>query len=305
MRTVYAGVDNGNKATKSSREIAYESGVSEFNSEPTNMQNTIIFTNKYFSYGESRMSVLKDKTVNSDTFVLTIPAIIDAAHKDGIVEGEEFSVSLGVGLPLSVFGTDKNKFKDYFLNRGRTEVVYNGKKYVFTISECSVYPQGYAAILMAYSSVSTYRTINFVDIGGYTTDIGRLHFGKLENTSCASINSGVINLFNQIKDEVGKIGYNLSETDVEGILTDGFGIPEVDILARRIADKYVNTMLGEIKERGFELKLDTIFIGGGSELLSSVLRNNKDVNAMSIMDRFANAKAYETLIRKEAGRRSA
>ena len=58
-------------------------------------------------------------------------------------------VHIAAGLPLTSFGRDKQKFRNYLLRDSQpVQFSYEGESYTVTIAEVSLYPQGYAAILM-------------------------------------------------------------------------------------------------------------------------------------------------------------
>ena len=58
---------------------------------------------------------------------------------------------------------------------------------------------------------------------------------------------------------------------------------------------YLKELLGALRERGLDLKLPTVFAGGGAELLGQRLYS-KEINTVVNLDRFANAEGYKLLL---------
>lgn len=58
---------------------------------------------------------------------------------------------------------------------------------------------------------------------------------------------------------------------------------------------YCKELLNALRERGLDLRLPTVFAGGGAELLESRLRGN-EINIVAVLNRFANADGYKLLL---------
>ena len=86
------------------------------------------------------------KTVNDNYYLLTLAAIAKEIQQRGLPP--ECSVRIAAGLPLTSFGRDKPKFRDYLLRSNQpVNFKFEGVEYSITIEEVAVFPQGYAALM--------------------------------------------------------------------------------------------------------------------------------------------------------------
>ena len=77
-------------------------------------------------------------------------------------------IHLAAGLPLTSFGRDKKAFRDYLLRAGGPVTFrYEGESYTITVSDVSLFPQGYAAVLTQPELLDEPSVI-VADIGGWT-----------------------------------------------------------------------------------------------------------------------------------------
>jgi plasmid segregation protein ParM len=298
---ILLGLDNGNKCTKTSEGYIAESGFTKSNSEPISASNLLIYEGKFYSIGGNRLSVQMDKTVNQDTFIMSLPAIADAVDRAGIED--ESDVILGVGLPIVNYGTLKKKFREYFL-RQDVKFNFNKKGYTINIIDCRVYPQGYASLITVFNS---YRDIlcNVIDIGGYTVDIFRVENGIIDTTSCYSLPDGIITLIANIQQELLKTNIRLTETQVQDIILGREPVifeADVKKIIKAMSNEYVENILAKIEEYGFEFRNPTIFTGGGSMLLRKYIEESTRVRYADFLDQFANAKGYKILLEQELRR---
>jgi plasmid segregation protein ParM len=288
------GIDNGNYNTKSSEGMLYASGFTVSDREFITPEMQLCFDGKYYAIGERRLRFQQDKTREQDTFILTLPAIAGAMYKTGTANTE---IVLGVGLPIDSYGTRKDAFREYFL-RDDISFQFEGRTYHCRIADCKVFAQGHAALCRYYPRLREYRSITLVDIGGYTVDILTVHNFRLERSSCASLRMGTITLYNRIQDTLRKSNILLSDE----LVTDAIRgrIQHADsVLIRTVTDQavevYCKELLNALRERGLDLRLPTVFAGGGAELLESKLYRS-DLNTVAVLNRFANADGYRLLL---------
>jgi plasmid segregation protein ParM len=288
------GVDNGNYNTKSSEGMLYASGYAVSDKEFITPEMQLFYEGKYYAIGERRLRFQQDKTKEPDTFLLTLPAIADAMKKAGVNNAE---ISLGVGLPIDSYGTQKEVFRRYFL-RDNISFMFEGSACRCHISECKVFAQGHAAMCRYYPRLSEYRSITLVDIGGYTVDVLTVHNFRLDRSSCASLRMGTITLYSRIQDALQKCDILLSDE----LITDAIRgeIQHADSqLIKTVVEQavsiYCKELLNALRERGLDLKLPTVFAGGGAELLESRLYDDS-LNTVAVLNRFANADGYKLLM---------
>ena len=288
------GVDNGNYNTKSSEGMLYASGYAVSDREFITPEMQLFYEEKYYAVGERRLRFQQDKTKEPDTFILTLPAIAEAMKRTGAVNAE---IILGVGLPIDSYGTQKDAFRRYFL-RDNLLFVFEGTTYRCRIADCKVFAQGHAALCRYYQQLKEYRSITLVDIGGYTVDVLTVHNFRLDRSSCASLRMGTITLYSRIQDALQKNDILLSDelvTDAIRGQIQHADRGQIEEVVERSVAAYCKELFNALRERGIDLRLPTVFAGGGAELLESRLRG-EDVNTAAVLNRFANADGYRLLM---------
>lgn len=288
------GVDNGNYNTKSSEGMLYASGYTASGEEFITPEMQLFYEDRYYAVGEKRMRFQQDKTREPDAFLLTLPAIADAMKKAGVSEAE---ILLGVGLPIESYGAQKEPFRQYFL-RGEVSFRFEGAEYRCRIADCKVFAQGHAALCRYYPQLREYHSVTLADIGGYTVDVLTMHDFRLDRSSCASLRMGIIVLYTRIQDALRQRNILLTDELVTDAIrgriqhADKAFIRQTVELAVR---EFVTELLNALRERGLDLRLPTVFAGGGAELLKEYLSAN-GTNVVTILDRFANADGYKLLL---------
>ena len=165
------GVDHGYAQIKTAH-FTFPTGLVEYEHEPYTQRNVLEYGGRYFVVGSGRQPLQRDKTRTEDYYLLTLAAIA----RELAYRGAERSatVHLAAGLPLTSFGRDKKKFRDYLFRDGQmASFRYDGVDYAVTISEVSLFPQGYAAVL-TQTELLDEPSVIVADIGGWTVDLMRL-----------------------------------------------------------------------------------------------------------------------------------
>ena len=139
------GVDHGYAAMKT-KNFSFPTGLVEYEYEPYTQKNVLEFGGKYYVAGSGRQPLQKDKTLTEDYYLLTLAAI--AKELEFRKTDAACPVHLAAGLPLTSFGRDKKKFREYLLrDSAPVSFHFEGITYTTTIAEVSLFPQGYAAVL--------------------------------------------------------------------------------------------------------------------------------------------------------------
>ena len=139
------GIDHGYGMMKTANTM-FTTGLTEYEKEPYTMQNVVKFNGKYYVCGSGRQTLIRDKTSDDSYYILTLAAIAKEMCIRGV--GTKANITLAVGLPLTSFGRDKDKFIKY-LKRTMLQPVrfeFEGVAYKVTIDDVKAYPQGYSAI---------------------------------------------------------------------------------------------------------------------------------------------------------------
>ncbi len=288
------GVDNGNYNTKSSEGMLYASGYTVSDKEFITPEMQLFYEGKYYAIGERRLRFQQDKTKEPDTFLLTLPAIAEAMKRAGTASAE---IALGVGLPIDSYGTQKEAFRRYFL-RDNISFLFEGTAYRCRIAECKVFAQGHAALCRYYPRLSEYRGITLVDIGGYTVDVLTVHNFRLDRSSCASLRMGTIILYSRIQDALRKSGILLTDELITDAIRGQIQHSDsklIEAVVEQAVAAYCKELFNALRERGLDLKLPTVFAGGGAELLEPRLYGD-GLNTVAVLNRFANADGYKLLM---------
>ena len=187
--TITVGIDHGFAAMKTAH-FSFSTGLVEYEHEPYTSKDVLEYGGKYYVVGTGRQPLQKDKTITEDYYLLTLAAI--AKELDHRGAERTAVVHLAAGLPLTSFGRDKKKFREYLLRDSQPVTFrYEGNSYTVTVAEVSLFPQGYAAIL-TQSELLDEPSVIVADIGGWTVDLMRLDNRIPNAATCRSLELGMI-----------------------------------------------------------------------------------------------------------------
>ena len=113
---------------------------------------------------------------------------------DSKAKGERTAkVVLAAGLPLTGFGREKQKFKEYLFRKEQPiRFLYEGERYEIQIEDVKLFPQGYSALALYPEYLKDEPSVLLVDIGGWTVDLMRLDNAVPNAATCRSLELGVI-----------------------------------------------------------------------------------------------------------------
>ena len=296
--TLAIGVDHGYAAMKSAH-VSFPTGLVEYEHEPYTQQDVLEYNGKFYVVGSGRQPLQKDKTLTDDYYLLTLAAIAKemACRK----ADSAASVHLAAGLPLTSFGRDKKKFRAYLLRDGRPVFFrFEGSAYTVRITEVSLFPQGYAAVLTQPDLLNEPSVI-LADVGGWTVDLMRLDNRIPNAATCRSLELGMIRCLDEIAEQVRRnLGLSMTAAQIESVLCGEAS--SVDDNAKQIihreADGYARRLLSAIAESGLDARaMPAVFLGGGAALLKRRVRATEGLCRPVILDDVClNAKGYERLV---------
>ena len=111
--SIIIGIDHGYYAIKTVH-CSFPAGLTSYGEhEPYTRQGLLEFGGCFFVCGSGWQPIQRDKTVNDNYYLLTLAAIAKEIQQRGLPP--ECSVRIAAGLPLTSFGRDKPKFRDYLL----------------------------------------------------------------------------------------------------------------------------------------------------------------------------------------------
>ena len=257
------GIDHGYYAIKT-KQVCFPTGIIRYEYEPYTMQNVLQYQGEYYVCGTGRQTLVKDKTANDNYYLLTLAALAQEIRKR---KGERTAkVVLAAGLPLTGFGREKQKFKEYLFQKQLIRFLYEGERYEIQIEDVKLFPQGYSALALYPEYLKDEPSVLLVDIGGWTVDLMRLDNAVPNAATCRSLELGVIRCMDEIREQVRRnTGLSVTETQIERVLR---GKPssmpaEVVSLIERQGRLYIEKILSAITEAGFDLRaVPSVFMGG-------------------------------------------
>ena len=137
-----------------------QSGVKKLASKPPIDTKTVEYNGEYYAVGGSKLDIQKSKTENENTLILTMATIAEELKRIGKTSAD---IRLGVGLPLTRMGAEKQDYLDYMLRSRRLNFKYEGKGYSVYLLSVDVFPQGYAGVVSKLNTFGTSAVV--VDIG--------------------------------------------------------------------------------------------------------------------------------------------
>ena len=163
--TMIIGIDHGYGNVKTAS-CCFPTGISAFDYEPVFKDNLLIYQNRHYLIGEGHKAFAADKTVDEETYILTLAAVARELHSRNLTEAK---VLLAVGLPLTWVSMQKEPFKAYLCRNRRVRFTFRGKDYSIEIVGAEVFPQGFAAVAQ---NLSEFKGTNMLcDIGNGTMNI--------------------------------------------------------------------------------------------------------------------------------------
>ena len=292
------GIDHGYYAIKT-KQVCFPTGIIRYEYEPYTMQNVLQYRGEYYVCGTGRQTLVKDKTANDNYYLLTLAALAQEIRKR---KGERTAkVVLAAGLPLTGFGREKQKFKEYLFQKQLIRFLYEGERYEIQIEDVKLFPQGYSALALYPEYLKDEPSVLLVDIGGWTVDLMRLDNAVPNAATCRSLELGVIRCMDEIREQVRRnTGLSVTETQIERVLR---GKPssmpaEVVSLIERQGRLYIEKILSAITEAGFDLRaVPSVFMGGGAAIFQHrVSTQDLLCRPIYLTDVHANAAGYERIV---------
>ena len=303
---IFIGVDTGNRCIKTASSVMIAGINSSTQKQVLSNETPIMYRGKYYVTTSNRITYRENKFNDDEYFVLSLFGIAKELTNRGVsftADGEPPKIVLAVGLPPGHYRRLKEKFRSHF-NRGLVEFEYQDVPCHIEIVDVMVLIQGYSAIYADYSRIRTLDSAYIVDIGGYTVDVIALENSNVLPDVCFTKDYfGMIRVYNEAMQEIQeKYEDEPSEKQIDELISNpSFHLdPGMKEIANNAAERTVQTLIYDLRERKINLRMSTgIFVGGGSIRLERFIRKNEGVrDPIIISDICANAKGYELLASK-------
>ena len=306
--SIIIGIDHGYYAIKTAH-CSFPAGLTSYGEhEPYTRQGLLEFGGCFFVCGTGRQPIQRDKTANDNYYLLTLAAIAKEIRQRGLPP--ECSVRIAAGLPLTSFGRDKPKFKDYLLRSNQpVNFKFEGVEYSITIEEVAIFPQGYAALMTEVGLLQDEPSMLLMDLGGWTVDLMHIDNAIPAADTAHSLELGMIRCVDDIREQVRReTGLSLTDAQIENMLT---GHPcTVSEAVRDIVNqqgrKYTEHLLSATMEAGFDLHaIPAVLLGGGASVVSRHLSPKDGLcKTIFLLDDKVNAIGFERALAAVSRRKS-
>jgi len=293
------GVDAGYGNMKTARTI-YPTGLVAMDTKPFFDGNILKYNDTWYRIGEGHKAFNPDKTADEDFYILTLASIASELRLERIAEAK---VHLALGLPTTWTGRQREEYRRYMMRNPDVQFTFNDVQYNIHLIDCSVFPQGYAALVPLMDNDKKYNnfrqfvgTVMMADIGNGTMNIMRLVNGKPNDQHCwtevLGVNQCMLTARKQMMD---KYGIDMPESVIEQFLRTGTAN-----LARELLDNltdivrgYVTGLFDALRVHGYDARLMKLFVMGGGGCLVKHFGKYDPGAVVFVDDLHASAKGYE------------
>lgn len=284
------GIDHGYGNIKTANTVT-PTGVTKLDAAPTFTKNTLFFEGSYYLIGEGHKEYLADKWEDNDNYLFTLMGIARELNREGITTAD---VHLSVGLPLTWVNRQREDFRKYMLQRECVKFKYEDKLYSVRIVGCSVFPQGYAAVVPNLKDMMGLNML--ADIGNGTVNIMKINNRKPITTQSYTEKMGVNQCVKAASNAMmNKLGVTVDETIIQNMIR--FGKADIDNgyaeVLRQAISEYADSIFALLRKYEYDSKMMRLYItGGGGKLIENFGTYEHD-RVTIIGDICASAKGYE------------
>ena len=285
-------VDHGYGNIKTANTVT-PTGITAYETEPIFTGNILDYNGTYYRIGEGHKEFIPDKAIDEDYYLLTLMAV---ARELNIFSIQEADVHLTAGLPLTWIRHQREEFRSYLLQNLEVSYRFNNKDYHIRFVGCSLYPQGYPAIVNRLGDLK--GTNLLADIGNGTMNILYINNKKAQESRCWTEKFGVNQCLIAAKNAIlDRFGVKIEEATVEQVLrfkAADISAPYLDCITA-VARQYVADIFSTLLKYEYNPDLMRLYVVGGGGCL---IRNfgMYDESRVTILDDIcATAKGYEHL----------
>lgn len=302
MKSKILGLDNGFKATKTSKKISICSTIEKRVDDINEVLQVKIGDDNYV-VGEpdgvyiADADKLKTEENKENLKVCTLTAIGLSYPTETFIE-----VNLIVGLPVGFFTKQKEEFKK--MMESISEKVYINKlgiEQTIQVKKALVFPQSAGLIFKKAQESDRIKkeTSLVIDVGGGTWDVSQ--FDGLKLVKKATYQNGMLILHSQIAQELNSKHYTKFKTsNIYDLIIRGFFTVEGEKKSMSEVDHLINDHVSEAAiniKRDFDVNnVDNIYlIGGGAVEVKPFL--DKYINNIELEknSQFINAECFELM----------
>ena len=285
-------VDHGYGNIKTANTVT-PTGITAYETEPIFTGNILDYNGTYYRISEGHKEFIPDKAIDEDYYLLTLMAV---ARELNIFSIQEADVHLTAGLPLTWIRHQREEFRSYLLQNLEVSYRFNNKDYHIRFVGCSLYPQGYPAIVNRLGDLK--GTNLLADIGNGTMNILYINNKKAQESRCWTEKFGVNQCLIAAKNAIlDRFGVKIEEATVEQVLrfkAADISAPYLNCITA-VARQYVANLFSTLRKYEYNPDLMRLYVVGGG---GCMIRNfgMYDESRVTILDDIcATAKGYEHL----------
>ena len=285
-------VDHGYGNIKTANTVT-PTGITAYETEPIFTGNILDYNGTYYRIGEGHKEFIPDKAIDEDYYLLTLMAV---AMELNVFSIQEADVHLAAGLPLTWIRHQREEFRSYLLQNLEVSYRFNNKDYHIRFVGCSLYPQGYPAIVNRLGDLK--GTNLLADIGNGTMNILYINNKKAQESRCWTEKFGVNQCLIAAKNAIlDRFGVKIEEATVEQVLrfkAADISAPYLNCITA-VARQYVANIFSTLRKYEYNPDLMRLYVVGGG---GCMIRNfgMYDESRVTILDDIcATAKGYEHL----------
>ena len=263
--TKIIAVDHGYGNIKTANTVT-PTGITAYESEPIFTGNILEYNGIYYRIGEGHKEFIPDKAMDRDYYLLTLGQGLLSPDTDGHCTGAESAFHPGSRCPsgcrASADMDPEPAGRIPFLSSPESgdPFRFNHKDYHIRLVGCSLYPQGYPAIVSRLGELK--GTNLLADIGNGTMNILYITNKKAQESRCWTwtekfgVNQCMITAKNAILDQ---FGVKIEEATVEQILRFGtadISAPYLDCITA-VARQYVADIFATLRKYEYNPDLMT------------------------------------------------
>lgn len=284
------GIDHGYGNIKTAGTVT-PTGITRLDGTPTFTKNTLFFEGSYYLIGEGHKEYLADKWLDEDNYLFTLMGIARELNREGITTAD---IHLAVGLPLTWVNRQREDFRKYMLQKEKIDFRYEDKLYSVRIVGCSVFPQGYAAVVPNLKDMTGLNML--ADIGNGTVNIMKINNRKPLTTQSFTEKMGVNQCVKAASNAMmNKLGVTVDESIIQSMIRYGkadIAAEYADVLRQAITE-YADSIFALLRKYEYDPKMMRLYItGGGGKLIENFGTYERD-RVTIIGDICASAKGYE------------
>nr|WP_294471273.1 ParM/StbA family protein [uncultured Ruminococcus sp.] len=241
--------------------------------------------------GEGHKEYLADKWQDEDNYLFTLMGIARELNHEGITSAK---VYLAVGLPITWVSRQREDFRKYMLQKESVDFKYEDKLYSVRIVGCSVFPQGYAAVVPYLKDMVGLNML--ADIGNGTVNIMKISNRKPITTQSYTEKMGVNQCVKAASNAImNKLSVTIDETIIQNMIR--YGKADIDSeyaeVLRLAISEYADGIFSLLRKYEYDPKMMRLYItGGGGKLVQNFGTYEHD-RVTIIEDICASAKGYE------------